>query len=221
MSDLIGKYTNRLEDTGDPRKKIISQAVAILPHEREQLEARKASLLASLDPTPEATRRALVALLGAFPSYGEDEATARHVVAACCRACDRVPAWAVEEACRHFLTGNVTVQWNMASRPTPPQILAEAMHCTLPTEGELYRITALLEAEVVHRETTDRERHDALDAWAKLKSEMRASNVISSRTEEEISLECAAMARANERFRPEYEAEKARRAQADEEGRAA
>lgn len=198
MSDLIGRLTNRLEDTDVNGRKCISAGAAPRQHEREALEARKAELLACLEPDAERARRVIVALLGSFPSYGEDEATARFVVAACCRACSKAPAWALEEASSRFLENSVRIPWDMAKRPTPPQILAEALHCTLPIEAELHRITQVLDAELVDVETTEDERREAIARWEQIKADMGRSNVITERTGDEIAKERAEQIRANE-----------------------
>lgn len=210
MSDLIAKFTNRLEETGIFGKQCISGKVAPRDDERAALERRKGELLRSLEPDPERTRKVIGALLTSFPSYGEDEETARFTLAACCRACAKVPAWAVEEASARFLENRVRVQWNMEKRPTPPQILAEASHCVLPVEAELHKLGQILGAEIVDIETTDAERQDALDRWAILRAGMVRSNVISERTQEDLEREAAEQRRANERVR-EREAEQRRR----------
>ena len=201
MSDLIGRFTNRLEDTGGVSRKCISAPVAPTERERQMLEERKQDLLLGLEPTPEDARKVLVSLLASFPSYGEDQATARFILASCCRACAKAPTWALAEASNRFLEGRTRVRWDMDRRPTPPQILAEAMQCVLPVEAELHRLDQILNAEIVDSDTTDAERQDALDAWAKLKFAIGRSNVISERTDEEIARERSEMDRANERFR--------------------
>lgn len=200
MSDLVGKFLNRIDRT-DLETGIIPAAIAPREHERAALTERKASLLASLEPDADRTRRVLIGLLSSFPAFNEDEETARFILAACARACSKVPAWSVEEAAGRFLEGRTRIQWSMDRRPTPPQILAEASHCVLEVEAELHRINQVLGAEIVDTETTAEERQDALDAWERLKREMGRSNVISQRTDEEIATERGEMQRANERFR--------------------
>jgi hypothetical protein len=79
--------------------------------------------------------------------------------------------------------------------------VAECRAITLPIEAEIHKIGQILGAEEVDGGTTDEERQDALDAWAKLKTEIGASNVLSERTSDEITREREAMARANERLR--------------------
>lgn len=201
MADMVAKFTNRLEDAGGFNWRCISGAVAPCDADRAIMVSRKAELLASLEPDADRTRKVLVALLGSFPSYGEDEETARFILSACCRACAKAPAWAIEEASARFLENRTRITWDMAKRPTPPQILAEALQCALPVEAELHKLSTVLDAEIVDIETTDAERQDALDAWAKLKTEIGASNVLSERTSEEITRERESMAKANERFR--------------------
>jgi hypothetical protein len=214
LSDLVGKFTNRLEDTDIFNRKCISGPIAPREEERQALAERRDELMASLQPEPDRSRKVLIALLGSFPSYGEDEETARFILAACCRACAKAPTWAIEEASARFLEGRTRVSWDMAKRPTPPQILAEALQCALPVEGELHRVNQILEAEIVDIETTDAERQDAIDAWAKLKAEMGRSNVISERTGDQVDAERAAFRRVNERFDAELAAQRA--AQNDE-----
>ena len=212
MSDLIGRFTNRLEDTGNVSRKCISSPVAPNERERQMMQERKQDLLLALEPTPDAARKVLVALLASFPSYGEDQETARFILASCCRACAKAPTWALAEASSRFLEGRTRVRWDMDRRPTPPQILAEAMQCVLPVEAELHRLDQILGAEIVDSDTTDAQRQDALDSWAKLKSDIGRSNVISERTDEEITRERSEMGRANERFRDRAKAEAERKA---------
>lgn len=124
--------------------------------------------------------------------------TARFVLAACCRACAKVPAWAIEEASGRFIENTVRISWDMSKRPTPPQIVAEAMRCVLPVEAELYRLEQVLNAEIVDSETTEDERKAAVAHWNELKAQMGRSNVIVQRTDEEIAQERAEQLRANE-----------------------
>ena len=206
MADLIGRFTNRLEDTDAFNRKCISGPIAPRENERQAMAERRSELLASLQPEGDRSRKVLIALLGSFPSYGEDEETARFILAACCRACAKVPTWAIEEASARFLEGRTRVSWDMAKRPTPPQILAEALQCALPVEAELHRVSQVLDAEVVDTETTALERQEALDAWAKLKAEIGRSNVISERTSDAVEAERAAFRKVNERFDAERKA---------------
>lgn len=206
MADLIGRFTNRLEDTDAFSRKCISGPIAPRENERQAMAERRSELLASLHPEGDRSRKVLIALLGSFPSYGEDEETARFILAACCRACAKVPTWAIEEASARFLEGRTRVSWDMAKRPTPPQILAEALQCALPVEAELHRVSQVLDAEVVDTETTELERQEALDAWAKLKAEIGRSNVISERTADAIEAERDAFRKVNARFDAERRA---------------
>lgn len=198
MSDMIGRFMNRLEDTDVDGRKCLSAGIAPSENERSALERRRAELLASLEPDADRARKVIGALLGSFPSYGEDEETARFVLAACCRACAKVPAWAIEEASGRFIENTVRIQWDMSKRPTPPQIVAEAMRCVLPVEAELHRLEQVLNAEIVDSDTTEDERREAVARWEQIKAEMGRSNVITERTGDEIAKERAEQIRANE-----------------------
>lgn len=214
MSDLIGRFTNRLEDTDVHGRKCISAGSAPGERERLALMERKAELLACLQPDPDRARKVIGALLGSFPSYGEDDETARFILAASCRACAKAPAWALEEASGRFLENRVRIQWDMAKRPTPPQILAEAMHCTLAVEAELYKLGQILDAEIVDADTTEDERKQALAHWAHLRRSISANNVVNDRTDDDVEHERAEMRKANELIRRK---EAAQRAAAEEE----
>lgn len=198
MSDMIGRFTNRLEDTDVDGRMCLSAGIAPSAAERSVLEQRKAELLASLQPDAERARKVIGALLGSFPSYGEDEETARFVLAACCRACAKVPAWAIEEASGRFIENTTRIQWDISKRPTPPQIVAEAMRCVLPVEAELHRLEQVLNAELVDTETSEDDRKEAVARWEQLKAEMGRSNVITGKTDDEIANERAEQIRANE-----------------------
>lgn len=198
MSDMLGRFMNRLEDTDVDGRKCLSAGIAPTGAERSALEQRKAELLASLEPDHDRARKVIGALLGSFPSYGEDEETARFVLAACCRACAKVPAWAIEEASGRFIENTVRISWDMSKRPTPPQIVAEAMRCVLSVEAELHRLEQVLGAEIVDSDTTEDERREAVARWEQIKAEMGRSNVITERTGDEIAKERAEQIRANE-----------------------
>lgn len=201
MSILVSRFQNRLEDTGDVRRKCISSTLLPTEPERAALEARRVALTDAVNADTEGTRRVLLALLGSFPSYGEDSSSSELVLSACIRACSSVPTWAVQEAAGRFLENKVHIPWDMAKRPTPPQILAEAKFCMLPVEEELHRIGQILDAEVVDVDTTQSERDEALAKWAEIRAGIASHNVISERTGDEISRERAEMQRANERIR--------------------
>lgn len=198
---LVSRFQNRLEDTGDVRRKCISSTLLPSPVERQALETRRAALDAATAADNAGTRRVLLALLGSFPSYGEDSGSSELVLSACVRACSSVPTWAVQEAAGNFLENRVHIPWDMAKRPTPPQILAEARWCMLPVEEELHRIGQILDAEVVDVDTTRSERDEALARWAEIRAGIAASNVISERTDDEIARERSEMQRANEAVR--------------------
>lgn len=197
LMTLVSRFMNRLEETGDIRRRCISAKSLPTESERSVLEGRRAELNTSLAPDHEAARKTLLALLGSFPSYGEDEETGRFILSACCRACASVPTWALNEASGRFLENRARIPWNMANRPTPPQILAEARICMIPVEEELFRIAQVLDAEVVDIATTQAERDEAIAKWEAVKAGIGRSNVLHERTPDDITKERSEQQRAN------------------------
>ena len=197
MSVLVSRFQNRLEDTGDVRRKCISSSLLPSEPERAALVDRRVALNDAMNADTDGTRRVLLALLGSFPSYGEDSGSSELVLSACIRACSSVPTWAVQEAAGRFLENKVHIPWDMAKRPTPPQILAEAKFCMLPMEEELFRIGQILDAEVVDVDTTQSERDEAIARWAEIRAGIASTNVLSERTDDEVKRERNAMQRAN------------------------
>ncbi|GEP11678.1 hypothetical protein [Methylobacterium gnaphalii] len=201
--DLVSKHSNRLEENPDNfRHKLVSAALAPHGAERAALIERRLYLTESFKPDEDRGRvRAIViALMGAFPTYGTDKEAASAIVSLTCRALDDIPTWAVQEAATRFLKGTNRVSWDPRNAPTAPLIRGECRHAMLPIEEELFRIGQILDAEVVDIETTEAERAQALARWAEVRSGIKGANVITERTDEEISAERAAMRRANERF---------------------
>ena len=86
--------------------------------------------------------------------------------------------------------------------PSTHDVVAECRHILLPIDTELRRIDAVLDAEPYDNGATDGHRANAVAHWAAVKSEMSEDDAdVSASTDEEISTERVAMARANERFR--------------------
>jgi len=211
MADLTGKFTNRLEDKpGDFRRKLISALLAPTAVERAALESRHAELMASLTPTPGKTATdVIVLLIAGAPAFGMSEREADMKALLYAEALRKEPTWAIERARQRFATGDWSCPWNGTGCPSSANVVAECREITLPIEAEIHRIGQILSAEMVDGGTTDEERQDALDVWAKLKTEIGASNVLSERTPEEITRERNAMAEANTRFRAREAAHKA------------
>jgi hypothetical protein len=203
MADLAGKFTNRLEDKpGDFRRKLISALLAPTVAERTALEARHAELSASLIPTPGKTATdVIVLLIAGAPAFGMSEREADMKALLYAEALRKEPTWAIERARQRFATGDWSCPWNGTGCPSSANVVAECRAITLPIEAEIHKIGQILGAEEVDGGTTDEDRQNALDAWAKLKTEIGSSNVLSERTSDEITREREAMARANERLR--------------------
>lgn len=203
LLDVVSVYTNRLEDGDRPGHKLISAGLAPKPAARALMEDRRQhlrdSLTAAETPTEhEVMFRVVSALLGAFPVYGVTEKQAVETVRMICRALDDVPVWAVQRAAGNFLKGRQKVAWNPEKAPTPPQIRAEAMMAVLDVETELYRLSQVLDAELVDNDTTEDERAAAIAHWAQIRAGIASTNILSERTDEEVQRERSAMQRANQ-----------------------
>lgn len=177
LLDLVSRVTNRLEENPDHRgHMLLSAGAAPSDAEREAMEDRRTQLRESLAAGDQrAMRPVVIALLGAFPTYGADRSAADALVGLTCRALDDVPVWAVQEAAGRFIKGNVRVVWTHDRAPTPPQIRGEAKHCMLPVEEEIVRLSKVLDATIVDIEASEDERAAAIAHWETIKREIVAS----------------------------------------------
>ncbi|MDR7037379.1 hypothetical protein J2X36_002126 [Methylobacterium sp. BE186] len=173
LLDLVSKFQNRLEDGDRPGHKLISAGIAPSDAERDALEARRRHLIDCLTPSPETLLPTVTALLSAFPTYGISPESAKQHASLVCRALDDCPTWAVNAAASRFIKGKQQVRWEADKAPTAPQIRAEAKLGTLDIETELHRLSQILDAEIVDRDTTADERAANVAAVAKLIAEMR------------------------------------------------
>lgn len=200
MSDLIGRFTNRLEDRpGDFRRKLLSASLAPAGIERETLERRRHELQASLIPTPgDEVEDVILAIFTGSDTFGMDGRETDAKVAVYAQHLEGQPTWAIEAARRRFGKGGWKCNWNGRGVPTPQNINAECSFIALDIETEIARISAILDAELVDSETTEDERKAAVAHWNQLKAELGRSNVITERTGDEIAKERAEQIRANE-----------------------
>lgn len=216
MADLIGKFTNRLEDKpGDFRRKLLSASLAPAGEERQVLEARRAELRDSLIPTPgEAADDAIYGILAGSNTFGMSGREADAKVRLYAEALAKQPTWAINEARKRFGKGGWKCGWDGNGFPSSANVNAECSFLTLEIDTEIHKLTQILDAEIVDSTTTESERQEAVAAWTKLKAEMGRSNVISERTGDQVDAERAAFRRVNERFDAELAARRA--AQNDE-----
>lgn len=200
MADLISRFTNRLEDKpGDFRRKLLSASLAPAGAERQALERRREELRASLIATPgEAVEDVVLAIFTGSDTFGMDGRETDAKVAIYAQHLEHQPTWAIEEARRRFGRGGWKCNWNGRGVPSPQNINAECSFITLDIEGEIARISAILDAELVDNDTTEDERKEAVARWEQIKAEMGRSNVITERTGDEIAKERAEQIRANE-----------------------
>ena len=107
MADLIGKFTNRLEDKpGDFRRKLISASLAPVGAEKLALEARRDELRASLTPSPGvAADDAIYAILAGSNTFGMSGREADAKVRLYAEALEKQPTWAINEARKRFGKG--------------------------------------------------------------------------------------------------------------------
>jgi hypothetical protein len=108
------------------------------------------------------------------------------------------PAWVIDKARQIFGKGGWRCNWDGKDCPTSASVAAECKFITLDIEAELHRIGLILDAELVDTDTTEDERAAALAHWATIRAGIARSNVVSERTDEEITAERAEMQRANE-----------------------
>lgn len=203
MADLIGKFTNRLEDKpGDFRRKLLSASSAPVGAEREALEARRDELRRALRPTPgETVEDIILAIFTGSDTFGMDGREADAKVAVYAQHLEDQPTWAIEEARRRFGKGSWKCNWNGRGVPTPQNINAECAFITLDIETEISRISAILDAELVDTETTEGERRDAVARWEQMRADFVRTKVVTAKLDAEIAYEAAEQKRANERVR--------------------
>ncbi|SFF77104.1 hypothetical protein [Methylobacterium sp. yr596] len=197
LLDLVARFTNRLEENVDHRgHMLLSARAAPGDAEREVMEARRQDLRDSLAPgDPRVMRPVIAALLGAFPTYGADRASAEALLNLTARALDDVPVWAVQQAAGNFIKGRVKVLWSHDRAPTPPQIRGEAKHCMLSVEEEIVKLSKVLDATIVDTEASEDERAAALAHWEKIKREILSTNG----TDAPKNLQAAGLRETNDR----------------------
>lgn len=202
MADLIGKYTNRLEDKpGDFRKKLLSASLAPAGEERRVLETRRAELRDSLTPTPgEAADDAIYGILAGSNTFGMTGREADAKVRLYAEALEKQPTWAINEARKRFGKGGWKCNWDGNGFPSSANVNAECAFLTLEIDAEIHKLSQILDAEIVDTTTTEGERQEAIARWNKLKAEMGRSNVISERTSDAIEAERDAFRKVNARF---------------------
>lgn len=202
MADLIGKFTNRLEDKpGDFRRKLLPASLAPAGAERQALEERRAELVRSLVAEPgEDADDVIYGILAGSNTFGMSDREADVKVRIYAEALQKHPTWAIEQARKTFQKGGWKCSWDGKGIPSSASVNAECSFITLELDAEIAKLSLILDAELVDNETTDLERQEALDSWAKLKADMGRSNVITDRTSDAIEAERAAFRKVNERF---------------------
>jgi hypothetical protein len=202
MADLIGKFTNRLEDKpGDFRRKLLSASLAPAGDERDALEQRRAELQRSLAPTPgDEANDVIYAIFVGSDTFGMDGRETDAKVAVYAQHLEGQPTWAIEEARRRFGKPGWKCNWNGRGVPSPQNINAECSFITLDIETEIARIGAILDAELVDNDTTADERKAAVARWEAVKAGMRQNNVTDS-LDARAEAQRAEQLRANERVR--------------------
>jgi hypothetical protein len=202
MADLIGKFTNRLEDKpGDFRRKLLSASLAPAGAERQALEARRAELVRSLIPEPgEDADDVIYGIIAGGNTFGMSDREADAKVRIYAEALEKQPTWAINEARKRFGKGGWKCNWDGNGFPSSANVNAECAFLTLEIDAEIHKLSQILDAEIVDTTTTESERQDAIAAWNKLKADMGRSNVISERASDAVEAERAAYRRVNERF---------------------
>ena len=204
MDLFVARFTNRLEDppTGF-RCKRLPRASAPDPDQRAWVERRRDDLRASLaaQPGPE-LNQVLLKFMGGYAQFGTQPREMLAKVAIYAEAVGGLPTWAVDEARKAFMRPGWKSLWSGRGCPEAADLVAECRHILLPYETELARIEGVLEAELYETGASEDERKEVLAHVDDVLAELRAGdNPITERTEEEICVERASMARANERFR--------------------
>ena len=156
----------------------------------------------SLRPSPKADREdVILGIIAGFATYRMTDRELDLKVALYDEALRSEPAWIIDRARQIFGKGGWQCNWNGNDCPPSASVAAECRFIALPFEAELYRINLILDAELVDNDTTQDERDRAIEAWADLRKEIASTNVLTERTDDEISRERSEMQRANERIR--------------------
>lgn len=132
---------------GDSPEPMLPAAAIPNAEQRRQIEETLSSLEKDLTAGPwERTAKAIAVVLAAYPISGGDE-MARARVQAFRVALDDVPAWAVEEAARDWLRGQVPSDYNTTFAPLPPQLRKLAERKWVPLIPKKRKLLALLKAK--------------------------------------------------------------------------
>jgi hypothetical protein len=187
---------------GNPARRLISASLAPTGADRDALTARRRELIESLRPSTSAERAdVILGIIAGFATYRMTDRELDLKVALYDEALRDEPAWIVDQARRRFGKPGWQCNWDGKDCPSSASVAAECRFIALPYEAELHRINLILDAELVDTDTTEDERAAALAHWATIRAGIAKSNVVSERTDEEISAERAEMQRANETVR--------------------
>ncbi|TXN60552.1 hypothetical protein [Methylobacterium sp. WL6] len=204
MDLFVARFTNRLETPPNGfRRQRLPRSAAPDAEQRAWLEGRRDDVRAAMTPTPgPEVNRALLKLMGAHAAFGAPEREMLGKVAIYAEAVAHLPTWAIDAARKAFLRPGWRSMWSGHGCPEAADLVAECRFILLPFETELTKIEAVLDAEIYTDGATEDERREVLAHFGDVLAEMRAGGAaITEPTEEEISAERTAMARANECFR--------------------
>jgi len=208
MADLIGRYTNRLEDKpGDFKRKLLSASLAPVGGEREALETRRAELRRSLTPTPgKQANDCILLLISGAPAFGMSERETEAKVLLYAEALAGEPTWAIEQARQRFAKGGWVSPWDGKGCPSSANVVAECRAITLAVEQEIYKLSQVLDAEIVDNDTTADERKKVLADWAVLRTQLQNTNDVTEDLNERANTARAEQLRANQRVREREQA---------------
>lgn len=175
MADLIGKFTNRLEDKpGDFRRKLLSASAVPVGSELQELQSRRAELLHCLTPTPdEDAKDVIYGILAGGNTFGMSQRETDLKVGIYAEALAKHPTWAIEAARRIFAKGGWKCSWDGNGVPSSASVNAECSFLTLEIDAEIHKISQILDAEIVDADTTADERAENVAKLAKLMADLR------------------------------------------------
>ena len=155
----------------------------------------------SLIPTPgeEANGRILLLISGA-PAFGMSERETDAKVLLYAEALSGEPTWAIEQARQRFARGGWVCPWDGKGCPSSANVVAECKAITLQVEQEIWRISQILDAEIVDTDTTEDERRAVLAEWELVKAGFRQNDVTES-LKSDAAHQRAEQLRANNRVR--------------------
>lgn len=168
---LIRTFSNRLEETGDFRRRALPDRLAPTDGERALMQARIETIDHWLAPAREKAIVRIVGMVrGLMASVAVDDVQA--VLSGYALVLKSFPEEVIEDVCQRFLDGRLG---NRVYAPTPAEIAHECRLAVVEARAERGRIELILDAEV-YRTPSPEDQERIQEAYRKYVAETTAQS---------------------------------------------